>query len=432
MIRYWYTAAYYFIMPFILIRLLWRSRHTADYRKRWNERFGYVTHIKEGDSIWVHAVSVGETLAAIPLVKTLIQQYSSKFHIIITTTTPTGSALVTKYLRKQVIHVYAPFDTPSAVSRFLRRSRVKLCVILETEVWPNLLAICQKQKIPVILANGRLSEKSFKRYQLISNLTKKMLDAFHIVAAQGVLDGERYLHLGLDPRKLIVTGNVKFDLQIPTESIQQGKSIRAKIGQERRVFIAASTHDSEEIIILDAFEKIRQVIPNLFLIIAPRHQDRFTKVAELCRDRQFQVTIRSQQTTSTNYADILLLDTIGELQMIYAAADLAFVGGSLVNTGGHNIIEPAALGLPILTGPYLYNFAEINKLLQNAGAAQVVLDAQSMAETVIALCSAKELREKIGLCALKTIEANRGALQQHLDCIAGCLQHSASPIMIPA
>ncbi|MCX7121671.1 MAG: lipid IV(A) 3-deoxy-D-manno-octulosonic acid transferase [Gammaproteobacteria bacterium] len=421
MIRLIYTVIYYLIMPVVLIRLLWRSRHTADYRKRWNERFGYIKRFKEGDNIWVHAVSVGETMAAIPLVKALIKQYSPRFHIIVTTTTPTGSALVKKYLRNQVTHVYAPFDTPTAVSRFLRRARVKLCIILETELWPNLLSICRKQKIPVVLANARLSEKSFKRYQLVSSLTKKMLSAYHTVAAQGVLDGERYLHLGLDPKKLIVTGNIKFDLNIPDELILQGKEIRQQIGAERRVLIAASTHEGEDSILLDAFEKIRQEMPTLFLILAPRHPDRFTKVLELCRDRKLQIAIRSQKTEIYAATDILLLDTIGELQMIYAACDIAFVGGSLVPTGGHNIIEPAALGLPILTGPHLHNFTEISKLLQNAGAAQVVTDAQGIAETVVGLCNAKELREKIGLCAKKTIEANRGALQQHLECIARCV-----------
>lgn len=421
MIRYIYTLIYYLIMPFVLIRLLWRSRKAADYRKRWNERFAYIKRIKQGEGIWIHAVSVGETLAAIPLVRALIKQYSPRFHIIVTTTTPTGSALVTKYLRNQVIHVYAPFDTPTAVSRFLRRTRVKLCVILETELWPNLLSICRKQKIPVILANARLSERSCKRYRLVSNLTKKMLSTYHTVAAQGVLDGERYLQLGLDPKKLVVTGNIKFDLNIPNELIQQGKEIREQIGIDRRVLIAASTHEGEDAIVLDAFQKIRKEIPNLFLIIAPRHPDRFQKVAELCREKKHQVAVRSQKTGINENTDILLLDTIGELQMIYAAADIAFVGGSLVPTGGHNIIEPAALGLPILTGPHLHNFTEISKLLQNAGAAQVITDAQGLAESVIALCSAKELREKIGLCAKKTIEANRGALQKHLECIAGCL-----------
>jgi len=420
--RFLYTVIYYLVMPFVLIRLLWRSRHTADYRKRWNERFGYITPITQDKTIWVHAVSVGETIAAIPLVKSLLQQYSPEFHIIVTTTTPTGSALVTKHLQNQVTHVYAPFDVPIAVTRFLRRSRVKLCMIMETEMWPNLLTLCKKQHIPIILANARLSERSCLRYQFISGLTKQMLSTYHTVAAQGVLDGERFLQLGLDPKKLVITGNIKFDLQIPDELITLGKNIRQQIGLDRRVLIAASTHEGEDQIVIDAFLKIRKDLPNLFLILAPRHRDRFQKVSELCRQTNLMVSARSQQTAITSNTDILLVDTIGELQMIYAAADIAFVGGSLVPIGGHNPIEPAALGLPILTGPNLHNFTEISKLLQNAGAAQIVTDANSIADAVIALCSAKELREKIGRCAQETIQANRGALQKHLECVERCLR----------
>lgn len=416
-----YTIIYYLIMPFVLFRLLWRSRRSKGYRKRWSERFGYITPVTHEDSIWIHAVSVGETIAAIPLVKSLIKKYYPQYQFIVTTTTPTGSELVTKHLGDQVIHVYAPFDVPTAVSRFLRRSHIKLCIIMETELWPNLLTICKKHRIPIMLANGRLSERSSLRYQLIPRLTKHMLSAYHTVAAQGVLDGERYLQLGLDPKKLVITGNIKFDLHIPNELIQQGKNIREQIGYNRRVFIVASTHEGEESILLHAFQKIRREIPNLFLILAPRHPDRCQKVSELCRQTKFEINLRSKQKPITNDTDILLVDTIGELQMIYAAADIAFVGGSLVPVGGHNLIEPAALGLPVLTGPYLHNFTEISKLLQQAGAAQVVTDASSIADAVIALCSAKELREKMGKCAQETIESNRGALQKHLDCIAKSL-----------
>jgi len=408
-------------MPFVLIRLLWRSRHTSEYRKRWSERFGYAPCTIYKKNIWIHAVSVGETIAAIPLVNALIKQYHPHYHFIVTTTTPTGSELVKKHLKNRVTHTYAPFDVPTAVSRFLKRANIKLCIIMETELWPNLLTICNKQKIPILLANGRLSEQSSKRYQLIHRLTKQMLGAYHTVAAQGVLDGERYLQLGLDPRKLVITGNIKFDLEIPAELIEQGKIIKQQIGIERRALIAASTHEGEDAIILAAFKKIRAEIPNLFLILAPRHPDRFQKIAELCKQMHFETALRSQQTPITTTTDILLVDTIGELQMIYAAADIAFVGGSLVPVGGHNLIEPAVLGLPILTGPHLHNFTEISKLLQNAGAAQIVNHAKDIADAVIALCSAKELREKIGKCAKETIETNRGALQKHLECIERCL-----------
>ncbi len=409
-----YTVLHYLAMPFILIRLLWRSRHVSDYRKRWNERFGYIQMVP-GESIWVHAVSVGETIAAIPLIKALIKQYP-QYIILVTTTTPTGSSLVTKNLQNQVVHVYAPFDVPSAVYRFLRRTNIKLCIIMETELWPNLFTICKKKSVPIILANGRLSERSSLRYQLISKLTKKMLGCCHTVIAQGVLDSERYLKLGLDPKKLLISGNIKFDIQISEHLIPQARTIKQQIGN-RLVLIAASTHDGEENIILAAFALIRKQIPDLFLMLAPRHADRFQKVVELCRKQNFKINLRSQQMPINSNADILLVDTIGELLMIYAASDIAFVGGSLIPVGGHNLLEPAALGLPILSGPNLQNFTEISNLLQKAGALQIVSNPNNFSETVIALCSAPELREKMGQCALKVIENNRGALQKHLDCI---------------
>lgn len=417
-----YTAIYYFIIPFVLIRLLWRSRRMSNYRKRWHERFAHIKPFPDGKTIWIHAVSVGETLAAIPLVESLIKRYQNEYRFVITTTTPTGSDLVMQKLGNQVYHVYAPFDLPHCVNRFLKRARIHLCIIMETEMWPNLLTICQKQSIPIILANARLSEQSSKRYQLIHRLMKQMLSAYHTIAAQGVLDGERYLQLGLEPKKLVVTGNIKFDIDIPNDIIQQGKKIREQIGLDRRVLIAASTHDGEESIIMNAFKKIQKEIPSLFLILVPRHPDRTQKIEDLCRQHKLSFVTRTQSQPITATTDALLVDTIGELLMIYSAADIAFVGGSLVPVGGHNLIEPAALGLPILTGPHLHNFTQIAKLLQQAGAAQIVTDSSTIADAVIGLCSAKELREKIGKCAQETIYANRGALQKHLECIERCLQ----------
>lgn len=419
-----YTALYYFAIPFILIRLLWRSRHTAGYRKRWSERIGLIKPIPKEKSIWIHAVSVGETIAAIPLIKAIIEKFTD-YTIVVSSTTPTGSALVKKQFGKTVHHVYSPFDTPTSVGRFLKRARPALCIIMETELWPNLLLCCKKNNTPIILANGRLSERSSLRYQLIESLTRQMLAATHMIIAQGVLDGERYLRLGLNPKKLVVSGNIKFDMHIPETEIQKGKAIKSNIGN-KTVFIAASTHETEEATVLNAFKKIRTKIPDAFLILVPRHVDRFQKVYELCVSQNWQTVRRSEGTTITSDTNILLVDTIGELRMIYAAADIAFVGGSLTPVGGHNLIEPAALGLPILTGPNLQNFTQISKLLQNAGAAQIITDANSLAEAVIGLCEAQELREKIGLCAIKTIEANRGALEKHLTHISACLQKNTS------
>jgi len=417
-----YSLGYYLSLPFVFMRFLWKSRHTIGYRQRWHERLGYVPFLVGKESLWIHAVSVGETLAALPLIKAIIKNHSKDYRIIVTTTTPTGSALVRKHLEQSVLHLYSPLDTPTSIARFIKRCRIKLCVFMETEIWPNWLMTCRRQNIPVILANARLSQKSYQNYSLIKSLMRKMLEAYHTVAAQGVLDGERFIQLGLDPKKLVITGNVKFDLQISEELIAEGEKIREEIGKTRDVFIAASTHDTEEEIILDAFHLIREKIPSLFLILAPRHRDRFEKVHALCQQRKFTTVLRSQKKAIDEKTDILLLDTIGDLQMIYAAADIAFIGGSFVKTGGHNPIEAAALGLPVLTGPHTFNFSDISALLQNVGVEQVVTDAENLAKDVIALCEAKELYEKISNCAKTIVQENRGALKNHLALISSCVE----------
>jgi len=418
MLRVIYTLLHYLAIPGILIRLLWRSRHSAGYRKRWNERFGYIKrNLQTNKSIWVHAVSVGEAIAAIPLIKELKARYPEQ-SIVVTTTTPTGSVQIRKHLQDQVMHVYTPYDVPSMVNRFLRRSRTRLCIIMETEMWPNLLRCCRKSGIPVILANGRLSERSKLRYQLIAQLTKHMLRSYTAVATQGVLDGERLLSLGLDPKALTVTGNIKYDIRLDNDIANQGRALRlAWNTQHRPTLIAASTHEGEEKIILRAFKILRKKIDNALLVLVPRHPDRFSKVEKLCIQAGFNTTLRSHKKPAAPDTHVIIGDTMGELILLYAAADVAFVGGSLANIGGHNVIEPAAIGLPILTGPYLHNFTEISKILQEAGVAQVIADGKSLAKAVIALIASDSLRKKIGERAKEVITANRGALARHMEII---------------
>ena len=414
-----YTFLHYLCLPAILLRLLWRSRYTIGYRQRWNERFGYIKRVTETEaSIWIHAVSVGEANAAIPLIKELIVRYP-QYTIVVTTTTPTGSAQVVQHLKDEVTHVYAPYDVPWVVNRFLRRSRTKLCIIMETEIWPNILHCCRKNNIPIFLANARLSERSRLRYQLIATLTKAMLKSYSMVAAQGLLDGERLLSLGLDPKRLMISGNIKFDIKIPSQLVEEGSALRKEWNaQNRPIFIAASTHEGEEEIILDAFKRIREQLPETLLILVPRHPDRFMRVERLCKDRNFKLVLRSlNQLPDQDSDNILLGDTMGELLLLYAASDIAFVGGSLVPIGGHNLIEPAAIGLPVLTGPHLHNFTEISRLLQNAGTAQIIQDAKSIASAVIALFSATELHNKMSTRAREVISANSGALEKHLEWI---------------
>ncbi|MCB1827225.1 MAG: lipid IV(A) 3-deoxy-D-manno-octulosonic acid transferase [Coxiellaceae bacterium] len=413
-----YTILHYLSLPAIMIRLLWRSRYTIAYRQRWSERFGYIKRVTETDaSIWIHAVSLGEANAAIPLIKELIVRYP-QYTIVVTTTTPTGSAQIVRHLKDDVMHVYAPYDVPWMVKRFLRRSRTKLCIIMETEIWPNILHSCRYYNVPIFLANARLSERSKLRYQLIGRLTKSMLLTYSMVSAQGLLDGERLLSLGLEPKKLMISGNIKFDIQLPEKINDDGKSLRKEWGAENRpIFIAASTHEGEEEIIIDAFKRIKEQLPNVLLILVPRHPDRFPRVEKLCKDSGLNLVLRSLNQIPTDDTDMILGDTMGELLLLYAASDIAFVGGSLAPIGGHNLIEPAAIGMPVLTGPQLHNFTEISRLLQNSGTAQIVHDAKSIATAVNALFSATELREKMGARAKEVIAANSGALEKHLEWI---------------
>lgn len=416
--RFIYTLLHYLCLPAILVRLLWRSRYSIGYRQRWNERFGYIKRVTETEaSIWIHAVSVGEANAAIPLIKELIVRYP-QYTIVVTTTTPTGSAQIIQHLKGEVTHVYAPYDVPWVVNRFLRRSRTKLCIIMETEIWPNILHCCLKNNVPIFLANARLSERSRLRYQFVATLTKTMLKSYSMVAAQGLLDGERLLSLGLDPKRLMISGNIKFDIKIPNQLVEDGVALREEwTTQNRPIFIAASTHEGEDEIILDSFKRIREQLPNTLLILVPRHPDRFMRVERLCKSRNFKLVLRSLNQLPDKDTHILLGDTMGELLLLYAASDIAFVGGSLVPIGGHNLIEPAAVGLPVLTGPHLHNFTEISRLLQNAGTAQIIHDAKSMASAVIALFSAKELHNKMSIRAREVIAANSGALEKHLEWI---------------
>ena len=416
--RRFYTLLHYLCLPAIMIRLLWRSRYTVAYRQRWSERFGYIRRVTETDaSIWIHAVSLGEANAAIPLIKELIVRYP-QYTIVVTTTTPTGSAQIVRHLKDEVMHVYAPYDVPWMVNRFLRRSRAKLCIIMETEIWPNILHCCRHDNVPIFLANARLSERSKLRYQLIGTLTKAMLRSYSMVSAQGLLDGERLLSLGLNPKRLMISGNIKFDIQMPMDIKERGQTLRKEWNAtDRPIFIAASTHEGEEAIILEAFVHIKKQLPNVLLILVPRHPDRFSKVEKLCKERGMQLVLRSLDQIPTEETDMVLGDTMGELLLLYATSDIAFVGGSLVPVGGHNLIEPAAIGLPVLTGPQLHNFTEISRLLQNAGTAQIVQDAKSIASTINALFSAKELREKMGTRAREVIAANSGALEKHLEWI---------------
>lgn len=412
-----YTLGFYLALPFILLRLWWKGLKNPAYRARWQERLGFFHVPKIQHGLWVHAVSVGEVIAAIPLIKALKSRYPHK-QIIVTTMTPTGSARVQAAFGEDVFHVYIPYDFPGAIHRFIKRVRPCVVVIMETELWPNLIPTCGKHHIPVIIANARLSERSARGYKKIKPLMTKVLHPISQVAAQTATDGMRFLQIGLTKEQLTIAGNIKFDLAIPENLSEQASLLRAQWGENRPVWIAASTHEGEDEIILAAFAKLRVQVPSVLLILVPRHPERFNKVLALCRKQNVQTAQRSMINSWNTQTDILVGDTMGELLLLYAASDIAFVGGSLVAVGGHNLLEPAALGLPVLTGPYMHHFTEINQLLHTAKAAITVMQATDLAQQVLAWLQDESARKRAGEQGRQVVIDNRGALERHLELIA--------------
>ena len=407
-LRRLYTGLLYLLLPLALLRLYWRGRQDAGHRRRWRERLGIIPPLPESSCLWVHAVSVGETRAALPLIRALLNRYPD-LPLLVTTTTLTGSRQVREALGERVHHVYAPYDLPGAVARFLRQTRPRLALIMETELWPNLLRQCAVAGIPTLIANARLSERSARGYARIRWLTASMLRDITLIAAQAEADAERFRALGA-PR-VEVTGNLKYDLTLPDDLLERGRQFRQDVlGAHRAVWIAASTHAGEDEQVLEAFARLRARWPELLLLLVPRHPERFDGVAALYQQRGFSVVRRSEQRICTPEAAVFLGDSMGELLLFYAATDLAFVGGSLVPTGGHNVLEPALLGLPVLFGPHMFNFTEAGERLLEAKAAWQVTDAAELAAMVDRLLTDPALRQNAGQLGRSVVERHRGAL----------------------
>lgn len=416
-----YSLFFYCLLPLVMLRLLWRSIAAPAYAKRWAERFGFFPELHtDKQVIWLHTVSVGEFLAALPLIRRL--QGDERVQLVITTTTPTGSERVRATFGDAVFHVYAPYDLPGVLARFLKRVKPSLYLVMETELWPNTLAVCFKHNIPTVLVNGRLSEKSARGYARFGALTKPMLQHLSCAAIQNATDAARFIALGLPAQKALVTGNIKFDLSLGDDLRAQAALLKSQLSDngQRLVLIAASTHQGEDEIILDAFAQVRASAHALartaVLVLVPRHPERFERVGQLCVSRGFNVVRRSEQSwNSAN--DILLGNTMGELMLMFGASDIAFVGGSLVPNGGHNFIEPAAWGLPLLSGEHLFNFAEVSRLLQDAGALTLTKNADELAQQLLMLVTDESQRNERGEKALQVAVENRGALDKTLAII---------------
>ncbi|SDW97092.1 3-deoxy-D-manno-octulosonic-acid transferase [Pseudomonas syringae] len=411
-----YTVLFHLGLPLVALRLWLRARKAPAYRQRIGERFASGLPAMQRGGIWVHAVSVGESIAAAPMIRALLAQYP-QLPITVTCMTPTGSERIKAMFASEprIQHCYLPYDLPWAAGRFLDHVQPRLGVIMETELWPNHIHQCAKRAIPVVLANARLSERSARGYARFAKLTRPMLAEMAWFAVQTESEAQRFRELGARPECVAVTGSIKFDLSVDPHLLERAVQLRAQWqATQRPVWIAASTHAGEDEIALVAHRTLLAARPDALLILVPRHPERFDSVHALCQ-QGFATVRRSAAHPVTPEVSVLLGDTMGELLFLYALADIAFVGGSLVPNGGHNLLEPAALAKPVLSGPYLFNFLEIAAMLRTAGALQEMGDATALAAALQHLVAHPQEARSMADAGLAVMKANQGALQRLLD-----------------
>ncbi|AZI13319.1 lipid IV(A) 3-deoxy-D-manno-octulosonic acid transferase [Avibacterium paragallinarum] len=413
-----YTCIMYLVQPLIWLFILLRSLKASAYRQRIGERYGLYASSQtppKPNGVLIHAASVGEVIAATPLVKA-IQRCYPDLPIILTTVTPTGSERVKAAFGDQVSHFYLPYDLPGVIKRFIRFIQPKVCIVIETEIWPNLIYQLHKQHIPFIIANARLSARSAKRYGWLESYIQAILSKISLIAPQDNISGQRYLKLGYDPEKLKLTGNIKYDLVLSESLLTEAEKLKAQWKQQRPVWVAASTHEGEESLILESHRLLLQAFPDLLLILVPRHPERFNEVAEQIEKQHFTFVRRSENRVPQADTQVVLGDTMGELMLMYALADVAFVGGSLVKRGGHNPLEPLAFQIPVVSGKYTFNFPEVYRnLMEVQGFVEVNNNAAAIARAVEILLNSSALRARTGKAGYGVLLENRGALQRLLD-----------------
>ena len=429
-VRGLYSLVIRLALPISLYYLIWRGLRQSEYFDRWSERFALYRGTPIDGCLWIHAVSVGEVNTAAPLLDALRARDPGQVFLV-TTTTPTGSARVRALWGDSVRHVYLPYDLPGAVRHFLDQFRPRLALVMETEIWPNLFAELRRREIPVIIANARLSERSFKGYRLIARLLQPAMASITCVAAQSAADAARYRKLGAREQNIHVTGNLKYDLPLPDGLADQAAAWRAGWG-DRPTWIAASTHPEEEDAVLEAQRRVLEEFPQALLLWAPRHPERFGAVAATCARSGMRVGTRRGDGLPGSETQVFVIDTLGELMGFFAASDVAFLGGSLQQIGGHNLLEPVALGVPALVGPHTFNFQESTDLLLAVGAVQRVRDAASLADTLRQLFHDADERRRRGEAGRLRIASERGALGRTLELIDRCLpMEKAQPVAAP-
>lgn len=422
LLRGLYSAVLYLLTPVTVYHLIWRGFRFREYFQRWNERYASYPQPARPADVWLHAVSVGEVNAAIPVVEALRRQHP-QLRWLITTITPTGSARVRALWGDDVQHVYIPYDLPGAVARFLRHFRPKLALVMETELWPNLLFGCRDAGVPTYILNARLSARSLRGYGVLGPLISRVVRTLRRIGAQSANDGKRFVALGALRENVIDTGNLKFDIAAPAGLDRFVAELRGHAGA-RPVWIAASTHEDEEAAVIAAHRRLRMRWPDLLLLWAPRHPERFMRVLEQAQAAGWKTATRSHDKWPTADTGVFVVDTLGELMAFYACADVAFVGGSLQAIGGHNLLEPAAVGTAMVTGPHLHNFSEISKRLKEADALRIGADAGSVAAELEALLDDPGQRDAMASAGRALVEAGRGALHKTLTMIAADLPMS--------
>jgi 3-deoxy-D-manno-octulosonic-acid transferase len=408
-----YALAWIVALPLVLLRLAWRSRRQPAYLDRLGERFGRYPPALPGPYIWIHAVSVGETRAAVPIVDALKIRHPHH-RILVTHMTPTGRATSREIFGDRVVRAWLPYDMGFATRRFLDHFQPELGIILETEIWPRLLEEAARMKIPVVLANARLSERSARRYARVPSLTRWSFENLRGVAAQTEADARRFAAIGA--REPAVLGNVKFDLTVPPQMVERGREFRARFGEDRAIWVAGSTREGEEALLLDAFAGLG-TCANALLVLVPRHPQRFDDVVRLAESRGLAVSRRSADEPVPADVSVVVGDSMGEMFAYYAAADVVIMGGSLLEFGSQNLIEALALGRPVIVGPHTFNFAEASKSAIAAGAAVRVGDAGEALAAAAAISADAATREEMGTKALEFVAAHRGAVERLMDWI---------------
>lgn len=420
-----YTALFCLSLPVYFVRLCWKGLSNKEYFLRWSERLGFGSEIpSKGKSlIWIHAVSVGEVNASMPLLRRLITDHPHS-ELLVTTTTPTGSRLLIERLGNKIKHQYLPVDIPFFLNYFLNKWNPKILILLETEIWPNLINICKRRSIYTALVNARLSEKSKDNYLKYNSLMKPAIEKIDLILAQFESDKRRFLEIA-DRKDINTCGNLKFDQDIPSELEDISKTIKQDWsidGELRPILIAASTHETEEDEVLKAFKKILISRPNALLILVPRHLERFDRVKKIIQASGLALVSRSKKEDVKKNTQVLLGDTIGELNFLYSLSDVAFVGGSLIDHGGQNLLEPAAQGLALISGPSLRNFSDISDQLIKKEGLTVIRNAAELSEKFIELVENPDVLKKSGEAAFEVFMTNRGALEKIINYLQEPLQ----------